>query len=280
MISVALSVCVVIAVAAAFAVYRFNFWRKEALKMVSGGYLPPPPTMAGNLFLRMLGRIFCFLFVGKVKVKGRENARADRDEHLLVVGNHQFQLDVATMSRVIPGKYRHLGKASEMKNPIRGFLAVFTGHFAARVEGGKSTGGSQEVIDACAGALASSHLLLFPQGKLVYDNVLRPEDFRTGAVRIAQQCAASSRTRVSFLPVAIHYDENPEHASWLYSVMKLVGFKTFRKFPDSVKTRTFYGATVVVGKRIPLCELPEDPREAIEAIRRQIAVLLAEAQKG
>lgn len=275
---IALTSIAVVILLVLYAASRYKFWRGEALKMVNGAYLPPPPSKIGSLALKMLGKLACFLFIGKVKVAGRKNARFDG--HLLIVGNHQFQLDVATMSCVIPGTYRHLGKAGEMKNPIRGFLAAWTGHFAAKVEGGKSTGGSEKVIETCAQALAGSNLLLFPQGKLVYDNILRPDDFRTGAVRIAQLCAAQTGGKLAFLPVGIHYNEDSKRRTCLYGFMRKVGFKAFRRFPDSVKTRTFYGASVSVGKPVLLADLPSDPREATQRLRVLIQAQLEAAQNN
>ncbi|MBX9686103.1 MAG: 1-acyl-sn-glycerol-3-phosphate acyltransferase, partial [Candidatus Obscuribacterales bacterium] len=261
---------------AALAIQRYRFWRNEAVKMTQGAYLPPAPGRLATFTLKLVGRLAAFLFIGKIKVIGRQNARYKGK--LLIVGNHQFMLDVATMSQSIPGAYRHLGKAAELKHPLRSFFAVWTGHFAAVVEAGKAQGGSEKVIEACAQALSGSNLLLFPQGKLVYDNVLRPDDFRTGAVRAAQLCRSQYDQDVAFLPVGIHYHEEKSRRSWLYGLMNAIGFRQFRRFPDSVKTRTFYGASVVIGKPIPLASLPENPREATEMLRQSIQDQLSQAQ--
>jgi hypothetical protein len=164
------------------------------------------------------------------------------------------------------------------------------------VEGGKAQdGGSNTVIETGKNILVHSHgarLLLFPQGMLVWDNVLRPKEFRTGATRILQATLAEIGDDPLFvLPIAIHYKRDPKDATLLTRIIHGMGLKGFRRWKDyeliknedGTRTKkprvyTTYGATVVIGKAIPVRSLPADPREAIEMVRLAIQAQLEQAQ--
>ena len=137
-------------------------------------------------------------------------------------------------------------------------------------------------------------MLLFPQGRLVWDNVLRPEDFRTGATRMVKATLAEIGEDPFFvLPIAIHYKREAKDATVLARVLRGMGMKWFRRWrdyevvrhEDGTKTRNpkvevTYGAKCVIGKPIDVRTLPADPRQAIEVVRIAIQELLEEAQSA
>mgnify|MGYP001202445610 CR=1 FL=1 len=265
-------------------IWRFSFWYGEGRKLVRDGYLPPNPTFFGQLALRSISKLMCKLFVGPIKVIDRSNARFNG--RLNILPNHQFPLDFMVVASALPYGYRHLGTVSEMKNPLRATLSAFAGFFAVNTEGGKAQSGGQAVVEACGKCLGlhrKSRLLMFPQGKLVQDNVLRPEDFRTGAIRAmhaARDHFGCPTETLAVLPMAVHYKRDPKDADWFHKLVVALGWKSFRKFKYYDETATNYGAVVVIGRPIPLADLPEDPREAIEVVRQEIDKLLTVAKSS
>ncbi|MBZ0186074.1 MAG: hypothetical protein K8F91_07430, partial [Candidatus Obscuribacterales bacterium] len=177
-----------------------------------------------------------------------------------------------------------LGTVSEMRNPMRATLSAFAGFFAVDTEGGKAQKGGQAVVDACGKCLSlhpRSRLLLFPQGKLVRDNVLRSEDFRTGAIRAmhaARDKFGCQSCELAVLPMAVHYKRDARDATWFHKLVVKLGFKNFRRFKYDGVAATNYGAIVVIGRPIPMDDLPADPREAIEVVKQEIDKLLAVAK--
>lgn len=274
-----------IALAVIFVGWRAAFWYREGQKLQKDGYLPPHPTFFGQWLLRLISKIMTRLFVGPVKVIGRENATAFKGR-LHILPNHQFPLDFMVVGKSLPYGFRHLGTAGQMAGGFRGTLAAFAGFFAVKTEAGKATekGGGEKAVQAMALALArhkKSRVLTFAQGKLVGDNVLRPEEFRTGVIR-ANQAAISehgvSPDDLAVLPMAIHYMRDPRQATWMHRLVVKLGWRSFRTFRMFGETTRNYGAVVAIGKPIKMSQLPADPREAIEVVRRAIEGQLTEAR--
>ncbi len=275
---------------------RFSFWKGEAKKLLEGGYLPAPPTFVARFFFKMATRLIVFLVVGPVKVKGKKNARYNG--RLLIAPNHTFQMDFAVTRTALPCHYTQIAKQAEVKG-ARAIFAAWVGTIAAKVEGGTAKPGQgAAVVKAAANYLASTpytRLLLFPQGKLVYDNVLRPEDFRTGAARTLALAVEQLGTdeNVAFLPAGIHYLRDPKRASYFQRFIGVLArvippLRNFRswadvtKNPDGSKTVTKfrnYGATVVIGEPIPFASLPKDPHDCSQFMRAKIQELLDQAEK-
>jgi 1-acyl-sn-glycerol-3-phosphate acyltransferase len=279
----------------AYTVYGIGFWIYQGKKIQQTGYMPPPSSKFARWFYKRACHIFAFLFVGPVKVIGRENALFDGRG--LVLPNHQFAMDFAVVGTATPFSYRQVAKAKELLGLVRGSLAAWIGTVGVQVEGGKAQdGGSNTVIDTSKNILVHSHgarLLLFPQGMLVWDNILVPKTgFRTGATRILQATLAEiGNDPLYVLPMAVLYKRDPKDATRLTKIIHGLGLKGFRRWKDfelvvnadGTKTKkpriyTTYGATVVIGKPIDARTLPVDPRAAIEAVREVIQGLLDQAQ--
>jgi len=282
--------------ALAFVVGRTVYWFVQGRKLQNTGYMPPSSTRFARWFYKMACHLITLVGVGPVKVIGTENAKFSG--RALILPNHQFALDFAVVGKSTPFSFRQVAKAKEVKNPIMGALAAWIGTVGVQVEGGKSQGGGgQAVIDAGAKILANSsgaRMLLFPQGKLVFDNKLVVEDFRTGATRILNATVAMVGNEGLFvLPMAVHYKRDPKDATRFHRFMNAIGFKNFRRWrdfelvanADGSKTkvnRTFitYGATVAIGKPIAMKDLSTDPRAAINTIAAEIQKLLTIAEKA
>lgn len=270
------------------------YWTYQGTKLQITGYMPPPSTRFARWFYKFCCHIFTWLGVGPVKVIGAENA--DFDGRGLVLPNHQFALDFAVVGKVTPFSFRQIAKAKEVKNPVLGMLAAWIGTVGVQVEGGKlQGGGGQAIVDAGARILSRSYgsrMLLFPQGKLVFDNTVRKEDYRTGATRILNSTLAQigKDEPLSVLPMAIHYKRDPRDATLFHRFMGGLGMKWFRRWRDYEivtdsdgskrkvnRTFTTYGATVVIGQPIDVRRLPTDPRAAIDIICERTQELLAVA---
>lgn len=291
-----LAVGLAIATLGLYVAKRYSFWKGEAKKLLQGGYLPAPPTFLARLFFKFATRLIAFLVVGPVKVYGKKNARYNG--RLLIAPNHTFQMDFAVTRTALPCHYTQIAKQAEVQG-ARALIAAWVGTIAAKVEGGTAKPGQgAAVVKAAAAYLASNahtRLLLFPQGKLVYDNVLRPEDFRTGAARTMAMAVEQlgEGENVALLPVAIDYKRDPKNASYfqrfvgvLARVIPPLGkFRTWAdvtRNPDGTKSVTKfrnYGATVVIGEPIPFSSLPQNPHECSQFMRAKIQELLEQAQK-
>lgn len=274
-----------LAVVAALLIWRAVYWYREGQKLQMDGYLPPHPTFFGQGLLRLISKLATRLFVGPVKVLNGGNASTFKGR-LHILPNHQFPLDFAVVGKSLPYGFRHLGTAGQMKGGLRGTLAAFAGFFAIKTEAGKATekGGGEKAVNAMGLALARnrrSRVLTFPQGKLVGDNVLRAEEFRTGPIRachVAIEKHGVKADEIAILPMAIHYLRDPRQKSWMHQLINWLGWKSFRTFKMFGETTRNYGAVVAIGKPIPMSELPADPREAIEKVRVIIDGLLTDAK--
>lgn len=263
-------------VAACYFVYRVHFWVREGKRMQTAGYLPPEPSWFGRTFYTVVCKIGARIACGPITVIGRENA--DYDGRLAVVPNHQHGLDFAVIRVAMPWPYRQIGALKEAARfPGMATLSAWIGTFTVPVQGGKAGTGGQAAIAACARYLTRrlAKLLIFPQGKLVFDNVLRSTDFRTGAVRALQaaQLMITDGDVPAFLPVAIYY-----HPSTSATNMFRRGINwLWRKLLSGYNSGPVCGATVVIGKPIPISDLPTDIRQATEVLRVKIQELLDQA---
>ncbi|HEY9774496.1 MAG TPA: 1-acyl-sn-glycerol-3-phosphate acyltransferase [Planktothrix sp.] len=251
-----------VALAGLFAVYRFGFWVREGGRMQKGGYLPPAPSLFGRIGLKVACRLIAWLGVGPIKVTGRENVKYDGT--LLVTGNHQFELDFSVIGAALPYSFRQLASANEVSG-LRAAPAAWSGHFAVHVEKGHAQKGESgsAVVDACAKILSQPHsrLLMFLQGYLDRECKFDPKDFRTGAVRALHEAQALGDGNLAVLPTAVYYKRTAAH-----------------RILDKLFTRHMfgphnYGASVAIGKPIPVSSLPQDPREATEVLRLEIVRL-------
>lgn len=273
-----IAIALVALAVAVFFVTRLHFWVLEGKKMKTAGYLPPEPSWFGRTFFSVLCRVAARVACGPITVIGRENAQYSG--RLLITPNHQHGLDFAMVRVALPHwSYRQLGALKEVARlPGMAALSAWIGTFSVPVQQGKAGMGGIAAINACARYVAQrkgNKLLLFLQGKLVFDNILRPKDFRTGGVRAMRQAQSmiTDGQQPAFLPIAVHYHPATETTSWLRLSINAL----WRKFLSGYQSGPVCGATVVIGKPILISELPEDVRAATEMLRMKIQDLLDQA---
>jgi len=258
-------------IAGIFAVVRFNYWKKAGANLQKSGYVPPTTPLLGRLAFRFITRLARFVMIGPVKVIGRKHS--NYKGRLIVAANHQFQMDFAMVASAVPNF--HYMTAIEELQGARGLVGAWTGAFGVDR---KAPG--EAVIQASTTILKRqrrSRVLIFPQGKLVYDNVIRPEDFKTGAVRILKHVASETPGEpAAILPMGVFYKRDPKHMTWGHKLARKLNLRWFRRAFGV----TNYGGTVVVGEPIPVASLPEDPKAATDLIRVRIQELLDTASKN
>jgi len=258
---------------------RTAYWYVQGFRLQHIGYIPPGPSTFERILYYWLCRSVLRIVLGPIKFIGRENAHFEG--RLAVLPNHQHGFDFLAVRAAVPWAFRQIGAAKEVKS-WRAGPAAWSGTFAVPVMGGKATdhAGGELVIDNCAKMLVQSprrRMLMFPQGKLVYENVLRQEDFRTGAMRMMRKVfIITNGEALAALPIAIHYWElcDCEAPNIGRRFMVWLWGKCFPDYGNGPK----YGATIVIGKPIVFSTLPEDPRAAIEQVRLVLQDLLEQAK--
>lgn len=271
------SVCALFVAVALLALKRMLYWRRQGENLQEIGYIPPAPTWIERRIYYWLSRVLLRVVLGPIKVLGQENTRFDG--RLVILGNHQHGLDFITLRAALTRRINYwiLGAAKEATGK-RKAIAAFISTIVVPAVNGKSIGHSDVVIQNLAHLLANNRnakVLLFPQGKLVLDNVLQAPDFRTGAIQVmALVDKLTNHDKLAALPVVVHYWTECERPTLLRRSMISLWLKTFGSYNTSPK----YGATVIIGKPIPFSELPEEPRDAIEHVCTTMQALLDEAK--
>ena len=278
------TITVVVLALAGILAWRANYWYKEGRKLQQDGYLPPNPTIFGQLLLKLVSAYMCFRFVGPVKVLNWRNAFYKG--RLNIVPNHQFELDFMVVAKALPYGFRHLGARDQMSTGPKAALAAYAGFFSVNTEGGKAQSGGNVVVKMLGKVLAlhpRSRLMMFFQGRLVRDNILTEEDSRTGAIRAlisARDDHGIPEEELALLPVAVKYLRDEKYRTWYHKLMLKLGRKKFRSFKMHDTVTKNCRAVVNLGKPIPLADLPDDPREAINHVRGVIQGLLDEIEAG
>lgn len=249
--------------ATGYAIWRVRFWILQGRQMQVSGHLPPKPGLLARFTLGWVSYLLTFLGVGPVRVIGAHHARYRG--RLLIAPNHTFQLDFAMVRRAVGHSFRYMTDANELHG-WRGIAGAWSGAFPVQA------GCGDAAIQASVRALGidiDSMVLIFPQGKLVRDNILRKEDFRYGTARISHQAHEEHPGEpIAILPIALYYKRSPQDRHWTHFLLK-----PLRK----IFGVTNYGGVVVIGEPIPVDSLPADPAEATEVIRIRIQALLDEA---
>lgn len=253
---------------ALYFVWRAVYWVRQGRKMVVSGHLPPEPTWCAKLTLGLASRLLLFLGVGPVKVIGGENVRKIRGR-TIIAPNHTFELDFAMVRRALGLNFRFMTHTHQLRG-VQGILGAWTGAIPVEPE---KKGGGDAAVSAAVNFLKSSRfakMLMFPQGKLVRDNVIRPEDFRWGIAKISRRTAQETGDdEMCVLPMAVYYHRDVRDRHWTHFLLA-----PLRRFWGY----TNYGGTVVIGEPILVKDLPEDPSEATAVIRRRIEILLVHAK--
>lgn len=253
---------------ALYLVWRMVYWIGQGRKMNRSGFLPPVPTWCAKLTMGFASRLLLFLGVGPVTVIGAANARRHRGR-LLITPNHTFELDFAMVRRALGFSFRFMTHTHQLRG-IQGILGAWTGAIPVEPE---KKGGGDAAVDAAVNLFKSSpvaRMLMFPQGKLVRDNVIRPEDFRWGFAKISRRTLEETGDAdMAVLPMALLYLRDVRDRHWSHFLLA-----PLRRFWGV----TNYGGIVVIGEPIPVKDLPDDPSEATAMVRQRIERMLAYAR--
>lgn len=199
---------------------------------------------------------------------------------------------IGVLSLILSGIFLICLGLGEVEGAIASLLAF--GFFVSRSGG-----------DPCLG--------IAPQGALMPDNELKPEEFRAGCVRAAKAAAAASGEPVFIVPLAFHYSQDPKDAHWSQRffnktrslwlglrnpkhwdpIFKLdlatlddaqkaeVEAERTRKWEAYKRSHvTLYRVTVAVGEPVDVSTLPDEPKDGIEQIRQKMLVLLGDAKSS
>lgn len=239
-------------------VYRqYNYWKQQGELYASPAYLSPPPGRIARYVRYNLCRLFVFAKVGHLTVVGKE--KIDSNARYIIVGNHQIQHDAMLLPTVLKLlNYRALMSIDELTG-YRAPLGAYAGMLAVHPTGHK--GASVLLALKALKNEPDSSLIIFPQGRLIKDNVLRREDFRPGAAVISTRANKESVKPLAILPIGIEYLRQPEslqHLPWYVRMFFLNGRQWFGQ--------TTYGAIVVVGEPILLKTLSQEPDQITQLI--------------
>ncbi|MBX3152091.1 hypothetical protein KF728_18175 [Candidatus Obscuribacterales bacterium] len=253
--------------------YRVRFWWREGKKLVEQpGYVTPRAPIFARIARLIAFNFMAWRYIGPIKRIGSHHMRDKR--RLIILINHQTERDVL----IIPTSLR--------LRVVRALMAV-TQIFGIRVPAAAWLGviavhHDKNPSAALRGMIRimqqdeDSDAIVFPQGQLIRDNVLKREQFFDGALMIGKKTAEKSSRPVAFLPAAIAYDRDPTHATWLQRLLEGLGWKKFRDFYGE----TMYGAAIAFGKPIPVEDLPNDYKAAMTVVFDRIVELSQQADES
>lgn len=255
----------VLLVVVAFAIARAHHWISEGKKLTEPGHLTPRVSFWARLTRLIVGRITMFLRVGRLTIIGKSNLKYNG--RLLLMPNHQIEKDAVVVTTVFGLMHFRFLMAINQITGLRAPFAAWLGGIAVHHDRNPSAS-VRTAINALK-AERDSSLVVFPQGKLVRDNVLRREEFFAGALMIGKLAGKKSELPFAALPVGIYYDRDPKHATLLFRIARALG----TRWCSDWFNETTYGVTVMFGRPIPLSELPDDLDQATTVVFEQIRTL-------
>lgn len=249
---------------------RHQFWSTQVLKVREGGYVPPEPYFLTNLLCRFVCATLGFIEVGPIKILGKE--RLPKEGPRIIAPFHIDAGDASIVSALIGiSPMYYLIRTTEVQG-YRGWIATMTGAIAVdeETQEGRTRAFKAAVTALCSGG-PNAQLVVFPQGQLVPDEVIRRHDFKSGTMAIAKLCARKRKEPIWIVPVGVHYKTDPSESTIFQKIVQSAGFEKFRNLFGHQN----YGATAVVGR--PFKITPKAPD--IEEIRRGMA-LADDAEKA
>lgn len=242
---------------------RRQFWATEVLRVREGGYVPPEPYILTNLLCRFVCFTLGFLEVGPIKIVGKD--RLPKQVPRIIAPFHIDAGDASIVSALIGiSPMYYLIRTTEVLG-YRGWIATMTGAIAVDEE---TQEGRTRAFKAAVNALSSggpnAQLVIFPQGQLVPDEVIRRHEFKSGTMAIAKLCARRRKEPIWIVPLGVHYKTDPSESTLFQKIVQGLGFKKFRNLFGHQN----YGAFAVVGR--PFMVFPKAAQ--LEDIARGIAL--------
>lgn len=242
---------------------RRQFWAGQVLRVREGGYVPPEPYFLTNLLCRFVCFTLGFLEVGPIRIVGKK--RLPKSGPRIIAPFHIDAGDASIVSALIGiSPMYYLIRTTEVLG-YRGWIATMTGAIAVDEE---TQEGRTRAFKAAVTALSSggpnAQLVIFPQGQLVPDEVIRRHEFKSGTMAIAKLCARKRKEPIWIVPLGVHYKTDPSESTLFQKIVQGLGFKKFRNLFGHQN----YGAYAVVGK--PFIVTPKTAE--IEAVTKRIAL--------
>lgn len=266
---------------------RYHFWSAEVKKVRQGGYVPPEPYFLTNLLCRSVCFTLGFLEVGPIKIVGKD--RVPESGPRIIAPFHIDAGDASIVSALIGiSPMYYLIRTTEVLG-YRGWIATMTGAIAVDEE---TQEGRSKAFKAAVSALSSggpnAQLVIFPQGQLVPDEVIRRRDFKSGTMAIAKICARRRKEPIWIVPVGVHYKTDPAQSTLFQKAVQGLGFKKFRNLFGHQN----YGAFAVVGRPFKVTPktanleeilrglaLEDDAEKATDTYVKRLALLQKSAMK-
>jgi 1-acyl-sn-glycerol-3-phosphate acyltransferase len=256
-----------------FALYRLGFWTIQAYRVMSPGYLTPPPTRTSIVLRVLLARLVIFLFVGPFKVKGSTNT--DYFGRLIAFGPHQTERDALIALWLLGARQVRYFIADNQVHGILRFLVAYTGGIVVHTD---RPGAAAAALLAARRAMKQepdTSFVIFPQGRLVRENTLRRSDYKEGIATLGFFMSKDSKLPVSYMAFAIFYDRDPAHATVFHRRLEKCGIKGFRSFFGEVVYRAF----AVVGAPVPTEIMPESREQTTDALFTQTVIVAMQTQR-
>ncbi len=251
---------------------RISFWKAEGIRNLTPGHIPPVPGFLARSVRSIVLTVMRRFAIGPVRVLGAVHLNSKR--RLVQFGTHQTERDAVLVPYVTRRRRsRFFIAKTQAVGWWRAPLVAYGGGIV--VEHDSKRGPVMALTTAIKALVAEprSDFLIFPQGKLVPDNVLKREDFYAGAAVMGLKVAKSGDQDLAFLPFAVYYDRNPAHATLFHKFVMMLGFKNFRRFFGEV----IYGAVVAFGEPIPVASLPKDADAITDILFAEVVKLSAQA---
>ncbi len=225
------------------AIQRVRFWQDETKKVQAGGYVPPRPNFIHALLMRSFCICFGFIEVGPIKIIGKE--RMPKKGPTIIAPFHMDAGDASIVSHLLGIRpMYYLIRTTEVQG-WRGYMAAATGAIAVDEE---TQEGRSKAFKAAINALANGGpnvcMVIFPQGQLVPDQVVRRLDFKSGTMAIAKIAARKRKEPIWIVPVGTYYKTDPQNSTMFQRLIESMGFSKFR----NLFAQKNYGAVAIVGK--------------------------------
>lgn len=191
---------------------NFRNAREFSRKMQVSGYLPEPPSDAGQRWMERLSGFMVWWLVGKVEIVGLEKLDANAGKPTMICPDHPNMTDVVIVPHAIKRKARYMAAAAVMSafGGFGGWVAGRLGAFGCDLRKGKGGPAREAAIKTL---VTRQILAMWPEGWTNMSATMGP--LKKGAVNIAKTAAEQLGETVYIYPVHLHYSIYP--GRWIKS---------------------------------------------------------------
>lgn len=206
----------------------------------------------------VLLRLLCWIFVGEIKVDGKDNLDQMAGESSLIIApNHTHIADGFVMPLLLEKLNTRFMAAPTLMNSFGGLFGLIFGFFGAFVASRKA---GIEVLNR------GEALLIFPEGWAYLDGKMGP--FKPGVVQITTEYAAKSGKQAYVIPVFMRFGRYP--GTWIRKLSILPQLILMTVLSPLYRS----GVHVVIGKAIKSTDLDRESLPmALESLRKAILAL-------